>query len=166
MEAVLTAEQIQQIADLKAEAEAARAEREAERDANREAAKLVMIDVLGLTDAQVAALDALKASSEADRQAIQDLKDSGATQEDVQAAAEALRAAHEAELATILDATQLEITMIHNALASRMGQHSGQRPGKGGPAGQNGQGGRRGPGGQGGPGGPGGFGGPGGAVNG
>jgi len=156
VEAVLTADQIQQIADLKAAAEAERAERELERQANREAAKLVMIDVLGLTDAQVAELDALKASAEADRQTIADLRDSGASQEDVQAAAEALREANETALATILDATQLEITMIHNAIASRVASRMGQKGGKG----QGGQGGRRGPGG---PGGQGGFGG---AVNG
>jgi len=159
VEGVLTAEQIQQLADMKAEAEAARAERDVQQEANREAASLVMIEVLGLTDAQVSELEALRASAEADRQTIQDLRDSGATQEEVQAAAEALREAHQAEMATILDTTQLEITMIHNALASRMGGNSGRRGGKGGPGGQNGPGGRRGQGG------PGGFGGSG-AVNG
>jgi len=149
VEGVLTAEQIQQLADMKAEAEAARAERDAQQEANREAAKLVMIDVLGLKDTQFAQLEALRASAETDRQTIQDLRDSGATQEDVQAAAEALRAAHQAEMATILDTTQLEITMIHNAIASRMGGKKGE----GGPGGQQGPAGRRGPGGQGGPGG-------------
>lgn len=138
VEAVLTADQLQQIADLKAAAEAARAEREAQREANRAAADLVKIEVLGLTDQQIADLDALKASAEAERDAIRQLADSGASDEDIQAAIEAAHTARQDALAAIVDDTQLEIIMIHGALASRMqkrragrGGHGG-RPGAGG----------------------------------
>ena len=149
VEGVLTDDQKAQLDQLKADAEARRAERELEKEANREAAKLVMIEVLGLTDDEVAAMDALHASREADRQTIQDLIDTGADRETVQAAAEELRAAHEEAVAAILDETQLEITMIHKALAQRMQNRKG-KGGKGGPGGQGGPG-RQGGRGQGGP---------------
>lgn len=147
IEALLTDEQKQALADLKAEAEARQAEMEAEREANREASKLVMIEVLGLSTDQVAALDQLFASTSEDRAAIKALAESGADREEVIAAAEALRAAHQATLASILDTTQYEITLIHDALASRMGKGG---PGQGGPGGPGGRG-QGGPG-QGGPG--------------
>ena len=156
VEALLTDEQKQALADGKAEGEAARAEHEALAEAHQGAARLVMIEVLGLTDEQVAALDALKASSETDRASVRELIESGAAQEDVMALVESLKAAHEAAIDTILDDTQFEITMIHNALASRMGGHGGQGgpggrghggPGMGGPGGQR-PGGHGGPGGQ------------------
>ena len=156
IEAVLTTDQLQQLEDLKAEAEARRAERQAEMEANREAAKVVMIEVLGLTTDQIAALDDLRASREADRESIRELKDSGASEEDVKAAAVAFRAANEAALNIILDDTQLEITMIHQVLAMRLRNHRQGGPGQkgqGGPGGQGGQRGFGGPGGQGGPGG-------------
>ncbi len=138
VEAVLTADQLQQIADLKAAAEAARADREAQREANRAAAELVKIEVLGLTDQQVADLDALKASAEAERDAIRQLADSGASDEDIQAAIEAAHTANQDALAAIVDDTQLEIIMIHGALASRMQR---RRAGKGGHGGRPGAGG-------------------------
>ena len=131
---MLTADQLQQIADLKVAAEAARAEREAQREANRAAAELVKIEVLGLTDQQVTDLEALKASAEAERDAIRQLADSGASDEDIQAAIEAAHTANQDALATIVDDTQLEIIMIHGALASRMQRRraSGGRRGAGG----------------------------------
>ncbi len=134
VEAVLTADQLQQIADLKAAAEAARTEREAQREANKAAAELVKIEVLGLTDQQVADLDALKASAEAERDAIRQLADSGASDEDIQAAIEAAHTANQDALAAIVDNTQLEIIMIHGALASRMQRRraGGGRRGAGG----------------------------------
>lgn len=148
VEALLTDEQKTALAELKAEAEARRAEMEGERDANREASKLVMIEVLGLSTDQVAALDQLHSSGAEDRAAIEALVELGADREEVIAAVEALRDAHQAELASILDVTQYEITLIHNALASRMKKGGpGQKgpgqggPGMGGPGGRPGQGG-------------------------
>ena len=146
IEGVLTDEQKAQLEDLKAEAELRRAERYAGQEAAREEAKLVMIEVLGLTEAQITALDELHASAEAERDAIRELIESGATREDVQAQADAQREAHQAALASILDDTQYEVTQIHKALSMR------RQNGQAGPGGQGG--GRRG--GPGGPGGPGG----------
>ncbi|MDA0378696.1 MAG: hypothetical protein O2899_04315 [Bacteroidetes bacterium] len=151
VEGVLTDEQKAQLEELKAEAELRRAEREAAQAAAREEAKLVMIEVLGLTEAQVTALDELHASAEAEREAIRELIESGATREDVQAQADAQREAHQAALASILDDTQYEVTLIHQALAMRRQNGAQGGPGAGGPGGR-----RGGPGGMGGPGGPGG----------
>jgi len=153
VEALLTDEQKQALAELKAEAEARRAEMEAERDANREASKLVMIEVLGLSTDQVVALDQLHSSGAEDRAAIEALVESGADREEVMAAVEALRDAHQAELSSILDVTQYEITLIHGAISSRMKKGGQGGPGQKGP-GQNVPGGRPGQGGpgQGGPG--------------
>ena len=134
VEAVLTDDQKQQLADFQAEAEARRAEHQAAQEANREASKLVMIEVLGLTPDQVAALEGLRVTGEEDRLAIEALVESGADRETVMAAASELRAAHQAAVAAILDQTQLEITLIHNALASRMGRGQGG-PGSGGQGG-------------------------------
>ena len=151
IEGVLTPEQIAQLEEMKAEAEARRAEREAAQEAAREEAKLVMIEVLGLTDAQVASLEDLRASAEAEREAIRELIESGVDRTEVEAQVEAQREAHQEALASVLDDTQLEITMIHRVLSARMQAHRqiGGQQGPGGPAGQ----GRRGPGGAGGPGG-------------
>ena len=158
VEAVLTAEQLAQLEEWKAEAELRRAEREATQEAARDEAKLVMIEVLGLTEAQVASLDELRESAEAERDAIRELIESGADRDEVKAQADAQREAHQEALASILDDTQYEITLIHQALAMR------RQNGQGGPGGQNGPGGQGRPGSQGGRpgmGGPGGFGGPG-----
>ena len=135
IEGVLTDEQKAQLEELKAEAEARRAEREAEMEANREAARLVMIEVLGLTDDQVNALEELRASAEAERDAIRELIESGADRETVQAQVEAQREAHEAALASIYDDTQYEIVRIHKAISMRFKAKKGQR-GQGGRPGQ------------------------------
>lgn len=140
VEGVLTDEQKAQLEELKAEAEARRAEREAEMEANREAARLVMIEVLGLTDDQVNALEELRASAEAERDAIRELIESGADRETVQAQVEAQREAHEAALASIYDDTQYEIVRIHKAISMRFKAKQGQR-GQGGAGGRPGQGG-------------------------
>ncbi len=154
IEGVLTDEQKAQLEEWKAEAELRQAEREAAREVAREEAKLVMIEVLGLTDDQVNALEELRESAEAQREAIRELIESGADRDAVQAEVEAQRAAHQEAMASILDDTQLEITMIHQVLSQRMKN----RKGKGG---QGGNGQNR-PGGFGGPG----FGGQNGVVNG
>lgn len=140
IEGVLTDEQKAQLEELKAEAEARRAEREAEMEANREAARLVMIEVLGLTDDQVNALEELRASAETERDAIRELVESGADRETVQAQVEAQREAHEAALASIYDDTQYEIVRIHKAISMRFKAKQGQR-GQGGAGGRPGQGG-------------------------
>ena len=156
VEGVLTDEQKAQLEELKAEAEARMAENRAEREARqaeaREAAKLVMIEVLGLTDDQVNALEDLRAEAETHREAIRALIESGTDRDEVKAQANAQREAHREAMASILDDTQYEITLIHQAISQRMQAHrknGQQRPG-----------GRRGGPGAGGPG----FGGPGGGV--
>ena len=171
VEAVLTAEQLAQLQEWKAEAELRRTEREAAQEAAREEAKLVMIEVLGLTEDQVASLEELRLAAEAEREAIRALIESGADRDAVQTAVEEQREAHQEALASILDDTQYEITLIHKAIAARFqARHgSGDRSGQDGRGGQgmrgpgNGTRGMGGPGmrGQGGFGGPDGFGGPG-----
>ena len=141
IEALLTDDQRATLADLQAEREAARSEKEAERAAMQEAAKQVMIEVLALSPDQVAALDALRLEGESDRASIEEFIAAGATQEEVMEFVDSLRAAHQEALAAILDDVQLEITLIHNALSARMkqgGPHGGG-PGQGGP-GMNGAG--------------------------
>jgi len=157
VEGVLTDEQKAQLEELKAEGELRRAEREAAQEAAREEAKLVMIEVLGLTDDQVNALEDLRASAEAERDAIRALIESGADRDEVKEQVDAQREAHREAMASILNNTQYEITLIHQAISQRMQAHQQkgqQRPGR-----------RRGGPGAGGPGfgGPG-FGGPGGGV--
>jgi len=155
VEGVLTDEQKAQLEELKAEAEARRAEREAQMQANREAAREVMIEVLGLTDDQVSALEELRDSAEAERDAIKALIESGADRETVKAQVEAQRETHQAAMISIYDDTQYEIVRIHKAISMRFKANKGQR-GQGGRSGGRGQGGRPGQG----------FGGQNGVVNG
>jgi len=161
VEGVLTDEQRAQLEELKAEAEARHAEREAQMQANREATRLVMIEVLELTDDQVTALEELRDSAEAEREAIKALIESGADRETVKAQVEAQREAHRAAMISIYDDTQYEIVQIHKAIAMRFKANKGQR-GQGGRSGGRGQGGRPGQGGFGGQG----YGGQNGVVNG
>ncbi len=151
IEDVFTDEQKAQLEQLKADAEARRAEREASMQANREAAREVMIEVLGLTDDQVTHLMALRESAKAERDAIRELIESGTDRETVEAQVEARREAHEAAFASIYDDTQYEIVRIHQAISMRLKtkkrQHGqgGQsiRPGQGGRNGGPGSGGQR-----------------------
>ncbi|GMQ80717.1 MAG: hypothetical protein BMS9Abin05_0145 [Rhodothermia bacterium] len=94
-------------------------ERREEMEARRAAAREVMIAVLGLSERQVSALEALHDKVEELRGAFQELIDSGATREEVMEWAQDATSAVTAELVAILDQTQLEIYVIHGALESR-----------------------------------------------
>lgn len=146
VEGVLTDEQKAQLEEMKAAAEARRAEREAQMQANREAAKAVMIEVLGLTNDQITALEELRESAEAEREAIKALIESGADRETVKAQAEAQREAHQAAMISVFTDTQYEIVRIHEAISMRFKAKKGQGGRSGGPGGRPGMGGPGGPG--------------------
>lgn len=111
--------------DQKAAIEAAKAEREVEREARQEARMAAMIDALGLTDEQVADLDALR---EAVRAEIEALVGEGERpeREDI----EALVDGYKEDLASFLTDAQYETVLIHTALAKRASQVRGRRSGE------------------------------------
>ncbi len=120
-ENVLTDDQKAILEQMKDDRVAAMEERRALRETNRLAARAVMIEVLGLSDAQVIALEELQDQVEDLREAFQELIDSGATREEVKEWAQGARDGVTAALTAILDQTQLEIFVIHGALDSRAG---------------------------------------------
>lgn len=129
IQALLTAEQ-------QATLEARHEEKAAARQARMEADRAVAAEVLGLTASQQTALEALRTAQQAARQARREQGRNGEGSVDREAL-QAQREAHQAALAEILDADQLETVQLHNALASK--RHRGKRGGKG----MHGQGGRR-----------------------
>lgn len=149
IEGVLTADQLAELEQLRAEREAEReaerAEREAEMEARRDSVQAVMTAVLGLTADQVTELDVLHADQQAAREALREQVEAGdLTREEAQAAMEALKADFDTALQSILTEEQYEIVQIHNALASRGGKgnrgRGGQGPRRGGPNGSPGGG--------------------------
>lgn len=143
VEAVLTADQIAALEALleerRAEMEAKVEERRAEMEARREEAKAAMVEVLGLSDADLAELDALLTSfREARKALLEQFRSDEIDQEALAAALDGLRADEEAALADFFDATQHEVWQIHRALRVRMAMHHGPQgghrgPGHGGP---------------------------------
>lgn len=141
VEAVLTDEQVQQLEELKVAAEERRAERQALRETRREESRAVMADVLGLTDAQLAELDALRSDRDERREAIQELFDSGADRDDVRAFIQAERDERREAVMEIVDERQYEIMQIHALLSQRFAaRRAAGRRGGGGPNGPGGQG--------------------------
>lgn len=132
IDALLTDEQKAAIEQRRTERQA---EREAEREARRAQERAAMIEALGLSDGQVAALDALLEAQMAERDALfEQFLAETITCEALQTALAALKEAGDAALQDILDETQWEIKRIHDALAGRMRSPGGQRgPGGGGP---------------------------------
>ncbi len=120
-ENILTDDQKAILEQMKDDRKAAMEERREQRRANRLAARAVMIEVLGLSDAQVAALEELHEQVEELREAFQELIDSGATREEVKEWAKGANADVTTALIAILDQRQLEIFVIHGALESRAG---------------------------------------------
>ena len=116
---VLTNDQKDILEQMKADREAAMEERNAQREADRLAARVVMIEVLGVSDGQVVALEGLQEHVRDLREAFQELIDSGATREEVKEWAQGANDGVTAALTLILDQTQLEIFVIHGALHSR-----------------------------------------------
>ncbi len=120
IDALLTDEQR---AEIEARIEERRAEHEAEREAMLEQVRAAMKDALALTDEQTAAVDELFAEQEAEREAIFDqLREGTLTPEEAFAALGALKDAQQAALEALLDETQWEIVLIHDALTIR-GRH-------------------------------------------
>ncbi|WP_457652501.1 hypothetical protein [Rhodocaloribacter sp.] len=117
IDALLTDEQR---AEIEARIEERRAEHEAEREAMLEQVRAAMKDALALTDEQAAAVDELFAEQEAEREAIFDqLREGTLTPEEAFAALGALKDAQQAALEALLDETQWEIVLIHDALTIR-----------------------------------------------
>lgn len=118
IDALLTEEQRQQIEAMRAE------ERQAEREARREQARDVRNEVLGLTDEEAAAFDAIM---EAFREAASALREemiaAGATRDEIHAAVQELKDQREAELEALLDDVQFEIVQLHEAVRHRMRHH-------------------------------------------
>lgn len=139
IDALLTDEQK---AALEERQEEHKAEREALREERLAAIRAAMADALGLTADQVTTFEELWASQQAAREDIRaQIEDGSLTKEE---AADALAALHETEqqaIEAILDETQYEIYLIHEALALRM-RHRGFKGGRGG--GPGGPGGSRG----------------------
>ena len=110
--------------DQKAQIEALREERAAEREARRQEADNVRNEVLGLTDDQIEAFDAI---NEVHRTAAEEIRDqvrnADLAREDAHEAMLTLRDQRTEQLAEIVDDTQLEIVRIHDAMALRMRHH-------------------------------------------
>ena len=129
---VLTAEQ-------EAALEAYRAEREAEFAAFREQVNTVRNTVLGLTDDQAAAYDALYQEQLETRESLIEQVQAGTLSlADYELEIAALETNRQEVLATLLDELQYEIVQIHDALSVRSGKfgHKGKRRGFGGGRGQ------------------------------
>ena len=125
--AVLTDEQV-------AALEEYQAERQAAFEAFKEEVRAVRNDVLGLTDDQATAIDALYAEQmEARESLIEQLQAGSITVTELQAEIDLLEEAREDVLNGLLDATQLEVVQIHDALSVRSGKfgHRGKRGGFG-----------------------------------
>ena len=120
-EALLTEDQHAILEQLKTDREAAIQERKDLLEQERAEARAVMIEVLGLSNEQVAALDALQQKVQDLREAFQEMIDAGASREEVKAWADESRTEITDKLVSILDQTQLEIFLIHGALESRIG---------------------------------------------
>lgn len=135
VEGVLTSEQIEQLEQFRQEAEERRTERQAARESRREEARAVMADVLGLTDAQVAELEALRLDREAMRAEVQELIEAGADREDVRVFLTAERAERKEAVMAIVDDRQYEIMQIHAFLGHRFAVRRAGSPNGGGPNG-------------------------------
>lgn len=120
IDAIFTPEQ-------KAALEAARADVKARAEERHDAAQAVMTEVLGLTAAQQADLEALKEEMRAEMQTLREQVQAGTLERD--AVRDAFSALHEARMeamAEILTAEQVEIVKIHRVLM----QHQGRRMAK------------------------------------
>lgn len=130
---VLTPEQLARLEAMKADRQARRderqgdrEERQAEREERRAEVKAVMTEVLGLSAEEVEALETLReAHHAAMRELLATFRGQDADRQAARAALEALHADHQAELATVLDETQLEVVYIHHALTQHARKHRG-----------------------------------------
>ena len=108
-----------------------RAEREARFEEYRQEVNSVRNDVLGLTDAEAEAIDALYEEQLATRESlIEQLQAGTLTLADFQAEIEVLETARQEILAGLLSELQYEIVQIHDALSVRSGKF-GHRGGRG-----------------------------------
>ncbi|HIB03119.1 MAG TPA: hypothetical protein EYO21_04755 [Candidatus Marinimicrobia bacterium] len=118
--------------DQKAQLEQMKADREAELKAYMEAVRQAKTEALGLTDDQIAALDAARESMKAELEALKAQVESGELEkEQAGEAAKAIFEANKAVMGNILTTTQLEIIKIHEYLEMRW-RHSKERGGKNG----------------------------------
>ena len=128
IQAVLTDEQIQAL-------ETYRSEKEANFEAFRAEVILVRNDVLGLSTDEATTMDAIYQDQLDSREVlIEQLQTGTITLTELRAEVEILEAVRLEALTALLDAVQLEIVQIHDALSVRAGRfgHRGGRHGKGG----------------------------------
>lgn len=118
--------------DQEAALEEYRTTRQADFAAFRAEVHAVRNDVLGLSDDQAAAIDALYAEQMETRESlIEQLQAGSISVADIQAEIEALETARQEVMVGLLDDTQYEIVQIHDALSVRSGRF-GHRGGRGG----------------------------------
>ena len=118
--------------DQKAQLEQMREGRKAEKKAYMEAVRQAKIEALGLTDDQIAAIEAARAETKAAMEALKaQVESEDLTKEEAREAAKAIFEANKTAMDAIFTATQIEIIKIHKYLEMRW-RHNKERGGKNG----------------------------------
>ena len=116
--------------DQKAQLEQMREGRKAEKKAYMEAVRQAKIEALGLTDDQIAAIEAARAETKAAMEALKaQVESEDLTKEEAREAAKAIFEANKTAMDAIFTATQIEIIKIHKYLEMRW-RHNKERGGK------------------------------------
>ena len=116
--------------DQKAQLEQMREDRKAEKKAYMEAVRQAKIEALGLTDDQIAAIEAARAETKAAMEALKaQVESEDLTKEEAREAAKAIFEANKTAMDAIFTATQIEIIKIHKYLEMRW-RHNKERGGK------------------------------------
>ena len=116
--------------DQKAQLEQMREDRKAEKKAYMEAVRQAKIEALGLTDDQIAAIEAARAETKAAMEALKaQVESEDLTKEEAREAAKAIFEANKTAMDAIFTATQIEIIKIHKYLEMRW-RHNKDRGGK------------------------------------
>ena len=126
LDAILTDEQRAQI-------EQNKAEREARREAYKDSSKMMMIDVLSLSDEQVVALDELMQEANAAAMALfEQSKNGEIDRETLRTSLQSLFSDRDEKLESLFDVKQLDIVKVFTALEMRMKRHKSSKGRKGG----------------------------------
>ena len=116
--------------DQKAQLEQMREDHKAEKKAYMEAVRQAKIEALGLTDDQIAAIEATRAETKAAMEALKaQVESEDLTKEEAREAAKAIFEANKTAMDAIFTATQIEIIKIHKYLEMRW-RHNKERGGK------------------------------------
>lgn len=109
-----------------------KADRKAKRQAYRDSSKAVMIDVLGMSEDQVASFDAINTESrDAAKALFEQVKNGDLDRESFRDALKNLFSEKNNKLEALFTVGQLEIVKIHKALELRMKKHRGNKGKKG-----------------------------------